>query len=86
MFCFCICLDDFIICTGHNYKLREVVDLIFSHYNLDYKKYVNQSKNFLRFYETKKILGTNKKLFKTINYKPSIFMKEIISKMINKKF
>ena len=40
--------DDFIICTGRNYKLRKVVNLIFSHYNLNYKKYVYQSKNLLR--------------------------------------
>tara|TARA_X000000950_G_C13798952_1_gene612687 strand:- start:167 stop:1123 length:957 start_codon:yes stop_codon:yes gene_type:complete len=78
--------DDFIICTGHNYKLREVVNLVFSHYNLNYKNYVYQSKNLLRLYEVKKISGSNKKLFKTINYKPKIFMKEILSRMINNQF
>jgi GDPmannose 4,6-dehydratase len=76
--------DDFIIATGKNTKLLNIVKLIFTHYNLNYKKYVRKSKSFIRSYEIKKISANNNKLQKAIKYKPKILINEIIKKMINR--
>jgi GDP-D-mannose dehydratase len=45
-----------------------------------------KSKKFERPYEVIKISGNNKKLIQTINYQPKILIKEIVNKMILKKF
>jgi GDPmannose 4,6-dehydratase len=78
--------DDFIVATGKNNKLKKVIKYIFSYYNLDYKKFIIKSKKFERRYEVIKISGNNKKLTQTINYQPKILIKEIVNKMILKKF
>lgn len=78
--------DDFIICTGKNSKLREIVKYIFAIHNLDYKKYVSSSQKLLRPYEVKKISGSNKKLLSSINYKPKIKIMSIINKMVKNEF
>ena len=77
---------DFIIATGFNTKLRDVVKNVFLYYKLDYKKFVKISKSFIRTSEVKTISGNNTKLIKTINYKPKILMDQIIKKMIKKEF
>tara|TARA_B110000977_G_scaffold175638_1_gene230538 strand:- start:18560 stop:19522 length:963 start_codon:yes stop_codon:yes gene_type:complete len=77
---------DFIVATGVNEKLRNVVNFIFSYYNLDFKKYVYVSKKFIRKNEILKISANNTKLVKAINYKPKILVKKIITKMIKKEY
>ena len=77
---------DFIISTGKNVKLKDVIKKIFLYYKLDYRKYTKISKNLLRPYEIEKISGNNKKLTKEINYKPKILINEIIKKMIKKEY
>ena len=77
---------DFIIATGINSKLRKVVQSDYSHYGLDYRRFIKISKRFLRSSEIKKISADNTKLIKTINYKPKILMKHIIKKMIKKEY
>jgi GDPmannose 4,6-dehydratase len=77
---------DFIISTGKNVKLKDVIKNIFLYYKLDYRKYTKISKNLLRPYEIEKISGNNKKLTKEINYKPKILINEIIKKMIKKEY
>ena len=77
---------DFIIATGFNTKLRDVVKNVFLYYKLDYKKFVKISKSLIRTSEIKTISGNNTKLIKTINYKPKILMDQIIKKMIKKEF
>jgi len=76
--------DDFIIATGKNTKLLNIVKYIFAHYNLNYKKYIRKSKSLIRSYEIKKISANNNKLQKAIKYKPKILINEIIKKMINR--
>lgn len=77
---------DFIVATGVNQKLRNVVKNIFTYYDLDYKKYIYISKNFIRKNEILKISANNAKLVKAINYKPKILIKKIITKMIKKEY
>lgn len=77
---------DFIICTGKNTQLKNIVKKIFFHYHLDYKKFVKISASLFRSYEIKKISGNNNKLAKKINYKPKILINEIIKKMIKKEY
>lgn len=78
--------DDYIISTNQNKKLRDIVKYIFLYHGLNYKKFIYQKKSLFRTYEVNKISGNNKKLIKAIKYKPKIFIKQIINKMINKEY
>jgi len=78
--------DDFIVCTGNNYRLKKIIKNIFLYYKLDYKKFISKTKKFIRPYEVKKISGDNTKLKKAIKYIPKIDAKDLIFKMINKEY
>ncbi len=74
--------DDFIVATGESHSVQELIEISFSHLNLDWKDYVTEDKNII----TRKrnaITGDPSKLQKTTNWKPSVNFNQMIKKIIS---
>jgi GDPmannose 4,6-dehydratase len=73
--------DDFVIATGQNYSVREFLDEVFGHLNLDWGKYVEIDPKYYRPTEVDLLLGDASKAKKILGWQPKIGFKEL-SKMM----
>ena len=71
---------DYIVATGKSSTLRQFVKIAFNHFDMDYKKFVNE-----KIYKTKTInsKANPSKIFKELNWKSKLNLKDIIKKMID---
>jgi len=74
--------DDFIIATGNNNKLKNIIKKVFSYYGLNYLKYVVRSKKYFRNNEVRITQADISKAKKLINWKPKIDIDLLLKKMI----
>jgi len=75
--------DDFIISTGETHSVKELVEIAFSHLDLDYKKYVKKDKRFMRPAEVDLLIGDHSKAKKILNWEPKVSFKELITMMVD---
>jgi len=73
---------DFVICSDNNHSLKYIINYVFSKLDLDYKKYVKISKNFIRENDIIRSAGDNSKIISTLNWEPSYKMSNILDSMI----
>jgi len=73
--------DNFIIASGQTHSVLHLVKIAFTHYGLDYRKYIKENKSLI----TKKrntLVGNAKKLKDASGWKPSVNFDEMINKII----
>lgn len=75
--------DDFIISTGETHSVKELVDIAFSHLDLDYKKYIKKDKRFIRPAEVDLLIGDHSKAKKVLNWEPEISFEKLIKMMVD---
>jgi len=73
---------DFMIATGNSYSVKELLNIAFKYFNLDWKKYIETSKTFLRKKEVTSIGADKSYLKKTLVYMPRIDGPNIVKKLI----
>ena len=64
---------DFVICSDNNHSLKYIINYVFSKLDLDYKKYVKISKNFIRENDIIRSAGDNSKIISTLNFHSLLF-------------
>jgi len=74
--------DDFVICTGKQYSVRDFVKLAFECVNLNYRDYVKVDKKLTRPTEVDTLLGSYKKAKKILKWAPKITYKELVADMV----
>lgn len=74
--------EDFIISTGETISLREVCDIAFSHFNLNFEDHVKYSKEFERPGKMGLLRGDISKAKKMIGFDPKLKGKALVEKMI----
>jgi GDPmannose 4,6-dehydratase len=74
--------DDFVICTGKQYSVRDFLKLAFSILNLDYKKYVEIDKNLIRPAEVNTLIGNSRKAKKVLKWKPIYSFEQLVKDMV----
>ena len=78
--------DDYVICTGKTYKVREFLDMAFSHVGIsDWSKFVFVDDAFYRPAEVDYLLGNSSKAQQKLGWKPEYDIKDLISLMIDSK-
>jgi|694.fasta_scaffold43944_4 GDPmannose 4,6-dehydratase len=78
--------DDYVICTGKTYKVREFLDMAFSHVGIsDWSKFVFIDDAFYRPAEVDYLLGNSSKAQQKLGWKPEYDIKDLISLMIDSK-
>ncbi|MCX5635461.1 MAG: GDP-mannose 4,6-dehydratase [Planctomycetota bacterium] len=73
--------DDFVIATGETYSVKEFLDEVFGHLGLDWHKYVEIDKRYLRPAEVDLLLGDAGKARKILKWKPKVTFKELAKMM-----
>ena len=73
--------DDFVIATGQTHSVREFLDEVFGYLGLDWKKYVDIDKRYLRPTEVDILQGDAAKARKILGWKPKVGFEELAKMM-----
>jgi GDPmannose 4,6-dehydratase len=73
--------DDYVIATGENHSVREVLDIAFAHLGLDWRQYVIQDPFLIRPAEVDFLLGDSSKARAKLGWKHAITFQELIEEM-----
>src|SRR3989338_7181700 len=75
--------DDYVIATGIKYSVRELVELAFSHFGLDYRNFVVIDPSLIRPAEVDLLLGDATKARTRLGWEPKVSFKELIRMMVD---
>jgi len=75
--------DDFVIATGETHTVEEFVSSTFEYLGLDWKKYVEIDKNFMRPAEVDLLKGDYSKAEKVLGYKVDTRFNDLIKIMVD---
>jgi len=75
--------DDYVIATGETHSVREFLEEAFNHAGLDYKKYVEFDKRYLRPAEVDVLIGDPSKAKKRLGWQPKTTFKELVKIMVD---
>ncbi len=78
-------VKDQVICTGKLTSLKEFINITFKKLDLNYKDFIEITPQYFRGKEIMKSFGDPKILEKDLNWKPKIFIEEIIENLIDYK-
>jgi len=73
--------DDFVIATGETHSVREFLDEVFGHLNLDWQKFVEIDPRYLRPSEVDCLQGDASKAKKLLKWEPKVTFKELARMM-----
>jgi GDPmannose 4,6-dehydratase len=73
--------DDYVIATGETHTVREFLDLVFGHLNLDWKQYVKIDPKYYRPTEVDLLIGDATKAKTQIKWEPRVRFKELATMM-----
>jgi GDPmannose 4,6-dehydratase len=73
--------DDYVIATGQTHSVREFLDEVFGYLKLDWKKYVEIDKRYLRPTEVDVLQGDASKAKKVLGWQPKVTFKELARMM-----
>ncbi len=74
--------NDYVIATGKLHSIRELLQIAFGYYNLDYRKYVRINPAFFRPDENVPLVGDYSKIKREIGWEPQVNFKELIEEMV----
>ena len=69
--------DDYVVATGETHSVREFLDEVFAHLDLDWQKYVEIDPRYYRPTEVDFLLGDPSKAKKVLNWEPKVTFKEL---------
>ncbi len=75
--------DDYVISTGEEHSVRELVETAFLCLDLDFKKYVVQDPEFFRPVDLNMLVGDSSKARKELGWKPSVSFEQLIKLMVD---
>ena len=73
--------DDYVIATGETHSVREFLEEVFGHLDLDWQKYVEIDPRYLRPSEVDRLLGDASKAKKVLKWEPKVMFKELAQMM-----
>lgn len=74
--------DDFVVATGEDHSVRELVETAFSYVDLDWKKYVVEDPALTRPAEVDSLIGDSGKARRLLGWKPEVGFTELIHMMV----
>ena len=75
--------DDWVVATGETRSIRQLVELVFSRLDLNYKDYVIQDTKFMRPEELQYLRGDASKIKNELGWQPETSFEEMIDEMNN---
>jgi GDPmannose 4,6-dehydratase len=74
--------DDFVVATGETHSVREFLDEVFGHLELDWKKYVEVDPRYFRPAEVDLLLGDASKARRELKWSPKVTFRDLARMMI----
>jgi GDPmannose 4,6-dehydratase len=74
--------DDYVVATGETHSVREFLDEVFGHLDLDWQKYVEIDERYFRPAEVDLLLGDPAKAKKVLNWEPEVTFKALAKMMV----
>ena len=75
--------DDYVIATGEEHSVRELVETAFSYLELDWEKYVVQDPEFFRPVDLNMLVGDSSKARKKLGWNPSVSFEQLVKLMVD---
>jgi GDPmannose 4,6-dehydratase len=75
--------DDYVIATGKEKSVRELVEVAFAHAGLDWEKYVKIDRALLRPAEVDLLVGDASKAKRELGWEPSVSFEQMIQMMVD---
>jgi GDPmannose 4,6-dehydratase len=75
--------DDYVVATGENHTVRELVELAFAHAGLDWQKHVKLDPALIRPAEVDTLIGDPAKARAALGWKPNVSFVELICMMVD---
>jgi GDPmannose 4,6-dehydratase len=75
--------DDYVIATGVEHSVRDLVEIAFDHAGLDWRAHVRLDPAFLRPAEVDHLVGDASKAFRTLDWRPSIDFAGLVRMMVD---
>ena len=73
--------DDYVVATGETHSVREFLDEVFGHLDLDWTEYVKKDPKYFRPTEVDFLLGDPGKAKKELGWQPKVTFKELAQMM-----
>ena len=75
--------DDFVIATGETHTVREFLEVVFEHLNLDWKRYMKIDPKYYRPTEVDLLIGDASKAKKQLQWEPRVRFRELATMMVD---
>lgn len=75
--------DDYVVASGVQHSVQELVDVAFSHVDLDPEKYVRVDPKLLRPAEVNRLCGDASKAKRQLGWEPEVSFAELIAMMVD---
>lgn len=75
--------DDYVIATGVEHSVRELVEIAFGHVGLDWQRYVRVDPAFLRPAEVDHLVGSAEKAKRVMGWEPSVDFRGLVTMMVD---
>ena len=72
--------DDYVIATGETHKIREICEIAFNYFGLNYQDYITQNESLLRPKDVQRLLGDSTKFRNKTGWIPQVTFEENIHK------
>jgi len=76
--------DDFVISTGETYSVRDFLEFVFEHAEIDIEKHVEIDERLFRPHEVPLLLGDSTKARKVLGWKPEYDMRSMAKEMYSR--
>jgi len=73
--------DDYVLATGYAYSVEDMVEFVFEHLGMDYRKYVKTDKKYERPEELHYLRGDASKAKREMGWEPTISFEEMMEEM-----
>jgi GDPmannose 4,6-dehydratase len=75
--------DDYVIATGIQHTVGELVEVAFAHAGLDWQKYVKQDPTLIRPAEVETLLGDASYAAEKLGWKPEVSFEQLVQEMVD---
>jgi GDPmannose 4,6-dehydratase len=75
--------DDYVVATGENHSVRELVELAFAHVGLDWRRYVRHDSSLIRPAEVDHLVGDAGKAREILGWRPTVAFRELVAMMVD---
>ena len=75
--------DDYVIATGLSHSVRDLVEIAFTHADLDWQRYVKLDPDLIRPAEVDRLVGDASKAKRILNWEPDVAFRSLVCMMVD---